>query len=113
MPNSLAASQVLLNLNTNVTAAPIAINIQLGRDADWEAARQLALIVAGETLGEKNSAGCFVTKVEPSSVTLQLSAATPDPVHRDALRSTLLTALAQRFAAAKLGHDGSASPSFS
>jgi small-conductance mechanosensitive channel len=107
VPNSLAASQVTINLNTNLMAAPLAINIELNREADWEAARQLALAVAAETLGDKPSLGCFVIKVEPTAVTLQLTATT-DPAQRDALRSTLLSALAKRFSAA-----GAGSPSFS
>src|ERR1700729_968096 len=48
VPNSLAASQVLINLNTGTSFAPwpLVIAIRLGRDANLEAARTLALEVA-------------------------------------------------------------------
>src|SRR5580658_10874139 len=47
VPNSLAASQVLINLDSNASFAPwpLVIAIQLGRGADLETARALALEV--------------------------------------------------------------------
>jgi len=113
VPNSLAASQVTINLNTNLMSAPIVVNIALNRDADWEAARRLALAAAALALGDKSNPSCFVTKVEATTVTLLLSATAEDPAQRDALRSTLLSTLAQRFAAAKPDMAGAVSPSFS
>src|SRR6202453_4910698 len=48
VPNSVAASQVTINLNTNSSFAPwpLIMVIRIGRDADIEAARELALEVA-------------------------------------------------------------------
>ncbi len=57
LPNSLAASQVMINLNSTFGPGPIAITIHLSRDADVEAARQLALHVAEESVGAKAVAG--------------------------------------------------------
>lgn len=99
LPNSIAASQVTINLNTTFAPGSIAIAIRLSREADWEAARQLALRVAAENVGEKSVLGCYVTKVEPGAVTLDLRLAAPDARSRDALRSALLSKLANRFAA--------------
>jgi small-conductance mechanosensitive channel len=113
VPNSLAASQVTINLNTNLMSTPILVNISLNRDADWEAARQLALAAAALALGDKSSPSCFITKVDAATVTLVLSATAEDPARRDALRSTLLSTLAQRFAASKPDVAGTSSPSFS
>ena len=51
VPNSVAASQVTINLNSNASFAPwpLVITIRVGRDADIEAVRELALKVANGT----------------------------------------------------------------
>ena len=114
VPNSVAASQVTINLNTNATFAPwpLSINIRLGRDADWEAGRELALKVAGEKLEPARIGGCFLTKVDTTSVNLELRVRAKDSVDRDALRATLLAELARRFAAAHIGVSGSEAATF-
>ncbi len=113
LPNSIAASQVTINLNTTFAPGPIAITIRLSRDVDIEAARQLALAVAKESVGEKAVVGCYLTKVDGSGVTLDLHLRAPDAAARDTLRSTLLDTLSHRFAAAKIGYSGTESPAFS
>jgi small conductance mechanosensitive channel len=114
VPNSVAASQVTLNLNTETSFAPwpLVISIRIGRDADMEAARELALEVAKQHAEEKAVAGCFLTKVDATAVTLELRLRANDSAHRDTLRSTLLGALARRFAAAHLGAVGNEAPTF-
>src|SRR6204780_1852939 len=66
VPNSVAASQVTINLNTEAGFAPwpLVISIRIGRDADIEAARELALEFAKENADDKAIAGCFVTKAD-------------------------------------------------
>jgi small-conductance mechanosensitive channel len=113
LPNSVAASQVTLNLNNTFAPWPLAITIRLGRDVDWEAARQLALAVATESVGEKSVAGCFLTKVDAAAVTLEIRLFAPDGAGRDLLRSKMLARLSQRFGEAKLGASGSEAPAFS
>jgi small conductance mechanosensitive channel len=114
VPNSVAASQVTINLNTNASFAPwpLVITIRIGRGADIEAARELALVVAKENADAKAAAGCFLTKVDATSVTLELRLRADDSAHRDKLRSTLLGELARRFAAAHLGAIGDEAPTF-
>jgi small conductance mechanosensitive channel len=114
VPNSVAASQVTLNLNGNPNFAPwpLVISIRVGRDADIEAARELALKVAKESGAEQEIAGCFFTKVDATSITLELRLRASDAVQRDRLRSTLLEQLARRFAEARLGSVGTEAPSF-
>jgi small-conductance mechanosensitive channel len=114
VPNSVAASQVTLNLNTDPSFAPwpLTVTIRIGRDADIEAARGLALQVAKEGSEEKAVAGCFLTKVEATSMTLELRLQAKDSAERDRLRSKLLGELARRFAAAHLGAAGSEAPTF-
>src|SRR5579872_3780667 len=103
LPNAIAASQVTINLNTTYAPWPIAITIRLSRDADVEAARQLALGVAKEIAGEAAVVGCFLTKIDPGSITLELRFKAPDAAGRDVLRSKMLTALPRRFDEAKIG----------
>jgi small-conductance mechanosensitive channel len=114
VPNSVAASQVTINLNSSSSFAafPLVITIRIGRDADVEAARKLALEVAKEKGDEKAVAGCFLTKVDATSATLELRLHAGDAARRDTLRSTLLGELARRFAAAHLGAAGTEPASF-
>ena len=113
MPNSIAASQVTLNLSTTFSAAPILVTIRLSRDTDLDAARKLALAVAAEQVGEKAVAGCYLTKVEGAAATLELRMSGPDLAGRDALRSKLLAALSKRFAASLPKPPDAEHPAFS
>jgi small-conductance mechanosensitive channel len=114
VPNSLAASQVTINLNTDTTFAPwpLVITIRLPRAVDVEAARDLAVKVAGEK-GDARVLGCYVTKVEADAVSLELRLAANDAAHRDTLRSTLLVDLSRRFAEAQPSGSGAAAATFS
>jgi len=104
LPNSVAASQVTINLSASQahTPAPLAIVIRVDRETDVEAARQTALRTAQEVAGESQVVGCFVTKMHASGTTLELRVRSPPPAERDSLRSKLLEQLAQRFAASGL-----------
>jgi small-conductance mechanosensitive channel len=113
VPNSIAASQVTINLNTSYAPWPLAITLRISRDTDIEAAKQLAVTVAAEKAGEKSVVGCYLTKVEATAVTLELRLVAQDGADRPTLRSTLLAQLAHRFAAAKLGSVGVDTPTFS
>jgi small-conductance mechanosensitive channel len=114
VPNSVAASQVTINLNTNPSFAPwpLVITMRVARDADIEAVRELALQVAKEQGEEKSVVGCFLTKVDTGAVTLELRLRAKDSAQRDKVRSTLLAELARRFAAAHLGGAGTEVPTF-
>jgi small conductance mechanosensitive channel len=113
LPNAIAASQVTINLNTTYAPWPITITIRLSRDADIEAARQLALGVAAEIAGKQAVVGCFLTKIDAAAITLELRFKAADAAGRDALRSKMLTALPRRFAEAKIGSSGAELPAFS
>ncbi len=112
VPNSLAASQVTINLATPFSPWPLTIVIRVNRDADLEAARKLIVDVATEVVGEKAVGGCFLTKVETTAAVLELRVQAPDAATRDSLRATLLSKLSQRFTATGLGA-GPERPSFS
>ena len=115
VPNSIAASQVAINLSASQahTPAPLTITIRIGRAADIEAARQVALGTARELLGESAVLGCFLTRMEADGATLELRVPSPPAAERDALRSRLLVQLAQRFAARGLDPEGGTRASFS
>lgn len=118
LPNAIAASQVTINLtraNVGAMAATLllSIAIRIGRDADVEAARKLALRVAEEAVGQEAVLGCFLTKMDATAATLELKLRAPDAAGRDKLRSKLLAHLAQRFETEKLGGTGADVPSFS
>jgi small-conductance mechanosensitive channel len=114
VPNSLAASQVTINLNTDTSFAPwpLVITIRLARTVDVEAARDLAVKVANEK-GAARVLGCYLTKVEAEAVTLELRLVAKDGPHREALRSTLLVDLSRRFAEAQLSGSGAGAATFS
>ena len=113
LPNSSAASQVILNLSATYAPWPIAVTIRLSRNADQEAARRLALSIAAEIAGEKAVIGCFLTKMDGASITLELRLVAPDAAGRDALRSKLIANLARRFSEARLDPSGAELPAFS
>jgi len=114
VPNSVAASQVTINLNSDTSFSPwpLVISIRLARTADVEAARNLAVKVANES-GPARVLGCYLTKVEAEAITLELRLVANDAAHRDKLRSSLLVALSRRFAEAQLGGSGAAAATFS
>jgi small conductance mechanosensitive channel len=114
VPNSLAASQVLINLDNNASFAPwpLVIAIRLGRDADLETARTLALEVAKQNADAKAVLGCYLTKVDATAVTLELRLRAADSAHRETLRSTLLAQLASRFAEAHIPGSGTEAATF-
>src|SRR6516164_1765320 len=104
VPNSLAASQVTINLSASQahTPAPLTITIRVGRETDIEAARQAALSSARDVAGDAAVVGCFVTRMDATGTTLELRVRSPSAAERDTLHSRLLEQLAQRFASSGL-----------
>jgi len=113
VPNSIAASQVTINLNTTYAPWPITITIRLSRDAPLDAAEKLALSVAAENAGDKAVVGCYLTKIEATAVTLELKFLARDSAGRASLRSKMLAELARRFSDAHIGSSGPDTPAFS
>jgi small conductance mechanosensitive channel len=113
LPNSSAASQVIINLNSTFTPWPIVITIRLSRNTDQDAARKLAVSVAKEHAGDKSVIGCFLTKMDGASITLELRLLAPDAAGRDALRSKLMAELSQRFSEQRVDPGNADMPAFS
>jgi small conductance mechanosensitive channel len=100
LPNSVAASQVAINLSPGIGRWPQTVVIRVSRDADIEAASKLARRAAAEVVGEKAIAGCFLTKVDATEAQLELRFQASDPASRDAQRAAVMARLDQEFTAA-------------
>ena len=112
LPNSIAASQVTINLSGTRGTAPLPIVIKVNRETDLEAARRLAERTAAETVDQQAVLGCFLTRIDDSGAVLELRVRGPAPAERDSLHSKLLATLSKRFADS--GIDGTGSrPGFS
>jgi small conductance mechanosensitive channel len=113
LPNSSAASQVLINLNATYAPWPVTLTIRLNRKTDLEQARKLAQSVAADCAGEKSVIGCFLTKMDAASITLELRLVAADAGGRDVLRSKLLVKLAEGFSGQEIGQSDNDLPAFS
>ena len=113
LPNSVAASQIMINLTRTFAPWRMVITIRVGREVDVEVARKAALSVATEVLGDKGVDSCLLTKLESTAAVLELRFRAPDAASRDSLRATLLSSLARQFAGAGLDSTAPDRPSFS
>jgi small conductance mechanosensitive channel len=102
LPNSVAASQVTINLTNAHAAAPLAVVIRVSRETDLAKARELAQRIARDTPGVAAVCAVVLTALEPANAVLELRVRPADPAAQDALRTQLLTSLASGFAAANL-----------
>ena len=112
LPNSVAASQVIINLSQTFTPWQMSITIRIGRGADVQAACQLAIQVAAEAVGASAVNGCYLTRIEAANAVLELRLRAPDAGSRDALRSTLLERLARQFAQSESAAAGGEAATF-
>lgn len=100
LPNSIAASQVTVNLSHFGGMRPLKIMIRVSRETDLDAARELALRIARETAGANTQVSCVLAALEADSAVLELQlTAAADAA---TLRTRLITQLAKGFAAAGL-----------
>jgi small-conductance mechanosensitive channel len=112
LPNSVAASQVAINLSPNTGRWPLSIAIRVNRDADLEAANALARKAAAEVVGEAAITGCYLTRVDATEAQLELRLQAPDAASRDAQRAAVIMRLNQRFAAQGSGPAAPQRPTF-
>jgi small-conductance mechanosensitive channel len=112
LPNSVAASQVIINLSQTFTPWQMSITIRIGRSADVQAACQLAIHVAAEAVGASAVNGCYLTRIEAANAVLELRLRAQDAGSRDALRSTLLERLARQFAQSESAAAGGEAATF-
>jgi len=112
LPNSVAASQVAINLSPNTGRWPLSITIRLNRDADLEAASALARKAAAEVVGEAAITGCYLSRVDATEAQLELRFQAPDAASREAQRAAVIMRLNQRFAADGPGPAATQRPTF-
>jgi len=103
LPNSLAASQVAINLTPGAGRWPVSITIRIPRDADLEAASKLAREAVAQVMGDSAVSSCFLTKVDATEAQLELRFQASDGINRDAERAKVMMQLEQHFKAAAQG----------
>ncbi|HLY52884.1 MAG TPA: mechanosensitive ion channel family protein [Steroidobacteraceae bacterium] len=102
LPNSVAASQVTVNLTHYGAMTPLRIVIRISRETELDAARETALRIARETAGADTPVSCVLTALEAASAVFELHLTPPAQADAAALRTRLITQLAKGFAAAGL-----------
>jgi small conductance mechanosensitive channel len=112
LPNSVAASQVALNLSPGTGRWPVSIAIRISRDADIEAASKLARSAAAEVLGEKAVGSCLLTKIDATEAQLELRFQATDAAGRDSQRAAVMLRLDKGFAAAGQATPAAQRPTF-
>jgi small-conductance mechanosensitive channel len=97
LPNSVAASQVTLNLSPAIGRWPLTITIRVNRDTDLAAAGKLVRAAAEEVLDKAAISGCYLTRIDATEAQLELRIQAPDAASRDAQRAAIMIHLDQRF----------------
>ena len=100
LPNSVAASQTVINLSPGLARWQQVVIIRLSRDADIDAAGRLAREGAAEVVGEASVTSCFLTKIEATEAQLELRFQASDAASRDTQRAAVILALDRRFSTA-------------
>ncbi|HEY6482989.1 MAG TPA: mechanosensitive ion channel family protein [Steroidobacteraceae bacterium] len=113
LPNSVAASQVIINLNSTFRPWPFSIDIHVSRDADLEGARRVATEAAKNIVGSGAVLGCYIVKVDGTEAVLTLRMVAADAAGRERLRSELIPQLSHALSAAHQGPADTRWPSFS
>lgn len=97
LPNSLAASQVTLNLTAMRSAPLLSVSIRVARSTPLEKAQAAALAAAKTVVDEASVRGCYLKVIEAESALLVLTVELPPAQPVDLIRAKLLTSLAQQF----------------
>jgi small conductance mechanosensitive channel len=98
LPNSVAASQVTINLSAHATPFPMKVEIGVARDADLDAACARARALAAEALGAQAVGSCMLNRIDGSTAQLELRFRADEGQGIAATRARLLTRLAAGFA---------------
>jgi small conductance mechanosensitive channel len=98
LPNSVAASQVTLNLSAMRSAPILGVSIRIPRSAPLEKAQAAALTAARTVVDDAAIRGCYLKTIEADSALLVLSVEVPSSQPVDALRAKLIANLVRHFA---------------
>jgi small conductance mechanosensitive channel len=100
LPNSVAASQTVINLSPGIGRWQQVVAIRLSRDADIETASKLARAATAEIVGAAAVTSCFLTRVDTTEAQLELRFQASDATSRDTQRAAVILALDRKFTAA-------------
>ena len=100
IPNSIMANSVLINLSRTDTRTVASIPITIGHAADIDQARQILLEIGKNQHLAQEVIGCPVTKLEPNTITMNLTAWCANPGDIFSFQTDVLEQTAKRFAAA-------------
>jgi small-conductance mechanosensitive channel len=103
VPNSLAASQVTINLGGTPPANRLSITIRVPRESDLSAVRSAGLAAATRVLGKDTAKDCLVTAFEANSAVLTLAAQLPSGMAVEGARAELLLELFRALAPGSAG----------
>ncbi len=103
VPNSLAASQVTINLGSPAPPSRLSVTIRVPRIADLGVIRDAALSSATTALGKEARKECFVTAFEASSAVLTLRTDVPPGTAMDEARTKVLSELAHELSPGAAG----------
>lgn len=98
LPNSIAASQVSLNLSHRAHAASVSFSIEISRQADLASVRTAALSVV-ESLVENSKAECFVKRIDQQLSTLEIRFYAPIATLPETARTKVMEELSRRLSA--------------
>lgn len=90
IPNSLMASQTIINLSTSSQPAPCAVAITLEHDADVDKARGILIEVARQNSKAPGKPTCRITNLSGAGVTVTLTAWAANPVAASDMKCDLL-----------------------
>lgn len=110
LPNSVAASQTVINLSPGVGRWQQVVTIRLSRDADLEAATKLAHEATAQVVGEAAVTSCFLTRMDATEAQLELRFQASGATTRETQRAAVIQALDRAFTAAAKGAAAPASP---
>jgi small-conductance mechanosensitive channel len=92
IPNSLMASQTILNLSMSSRPVPCAAVITLDHEADVDKARQILIEVARQNSTAPGTPACRITNLSGAGVTVTLTAWAANPLAAPDLKCSLLEA---------------------
>jgi small-conductance mechanosensitive channel len=102
IPNSLMASQTIINLSMSSLPSPCVLAIALEHDANVDKARQILLDVAKQNPKALGKPSCRITNLSGAGVTLTLTAWAANPLDVFDLKCDLLEAAKKQLDAAAI-----------
>jgi len=108
IPNSLMASQTIVNLSMTRQPIPCAVSIPLEHDADADKARQMLLEVARQNSKAPGTPACRITNLSGAGITVTLTAWAANAAAAADMKSDLLEGAKKQLdqAGIKIHRDG-------